>query len=138
MKILSCLMKQKITLIITNNSVQNRRDFQRNNADGNVARYYKTVLIQLPIDLIRLVGAPMFFLNEAVHGIQSVERIGLLLAVKENRIWKLRSILSHVQNVVRQIDFLEVLGINEGKNAVAVHFVKFAYLFGNGVEILAV
>ena len=120
------------------NSVQNRRDFERNNADGNITSYYKRVLIQLPIDLIRLVGAPMFFLDEAIHGVQSVERVGLLLTMNENRIWKLRSILSHVQNVVRQIDFFEVLGVNEGKNSIAVNFVKFAYLFGNGAEILGV
>ena len=80
----------------------------------------------------------MFFLNKAIHGVQSVERVGLLLTVNENRIWKLRSILSHVQNVVRQIDFFGVLGINEGENTVAVHFVKFTYLFGNGAEILGV
>ena len=80
----------------------------------------------------------MFFLDKAVHGVQRVERVGLLLTVNENRIWKLRSILSHVQNVVRQIDFFEVLGVNEGKNSIAVNFVKFAYLFGNGAEILGV
>ena len=80
----------------------------------------------------------MFFLDEAIHGVQSIKRIGLLLTVNKNRIWKLRSILSHVQNVVCQIDFFGVLGVNEGKNTIAVHFVKFTYLVGNGAEILVV
>ena|ERR1035441_917260 len=118
--------------------VQNRRDFERNNADGNVTCYYKRVLVQLPIDLIRLVERPMFFLDETVHGVQRIKRIGLLLAVDEDCIWKLRSILSHVQNVVSQIHFIGSLGVNESKNAVAVHFIKFTYFVGNGVEILSV
>jgi|FAXJ01.1.fsa_nt_gi hypothetical protein len=118
--------------------IQNRGDFERNNTDGNVTRYYKRVLVQLPIDYVGLVKRPMFFLNEAVHSIQSIKRISLLLSVNENRIWKLRSILSHVQDIVRQIDFLGVLGIDEGKNSVAIHFVKLTYLVGNSVEILSV
>ena len=126
--------------IYSNNfySVHDCGDFERNNADGNVTSYYKRVPIQLPIDHIGLVERPMFFLNKAIHGVQSVERVGLLLAVNENRIWKLRSILSHVQNVVRQIHFRGIFGIDEGKNSIAVNFVKLAYLFGNGAEILGV
>jgi len=118
--------------------VQNAGDFERNYADGNVACYYKRVLVELPVDHVGLICVTIFFLDEAIHGVQSVERVRLLLAMNQDCIWKLRSILSHVQNVVRQIDFLEILGVNEGKNAVAVHFVKFTYLFGNGAEILGV
>ena len=80
----------------------------------------------------------MFFLDEAVHGIQSVERVGLLLAVNEDCIWKLRSILSHVQNIIRQIDFFEVLGVDESKNTITVHLIKFTYLFGDTAVILGV
>lgn len=121
-----------------NMSVQNCADFQRNDADGNVASYYKRVLVELPIDHVCLVRSAIFLFDEAIHGVESVQSVGLFLAMNKDSIRKLLSIFFHVQNVVRQIHFLDILGVDEGEDAVAVHFVEFANFVGKSFEIFAV
>lgn len=106
------------------NSLEDIEDFQRNNANGDLARDNQRVGIEFPVDHVGLVGLAVFFFNETIHCVQRVERIGLLFTMNQNRVGKFWSTLLHVHDVIRQIHFLGVFDIGEGENTLAVNLVK--------------
>ena len=119
-------------------SVHHARNFEWDDADGDFARDDQRVRIEMPVDNVGLICLSIFFFDQAIHGIQCVESIRLLLAMNENRVGELGGVFTHVENIVGEVNFLGVLDICEGENSVAVHFVELANFFGKLAKIFTV
>jgi hypothetical protein len=116
--------------------IEDVENLQRDDTNRNLTSDNKRVGIEFPIDNVGIVELAVFFFDKAIHGIQRVESVGLLLAMNQNCVGKLWSTLLHSYNIVGQVDFLGVLSVREGENTLAVNIVKLLHFGYSTSEIL--
>jgi hypothetical protein len=77
--------------------------------------------------------AIVLILDDLIHGIEGVKRIGLLLSMDGNGVRKFWKIPSFGEDVVSYKYFFGLIDVSEYKKAIIVNRVEFLYVFNESL-----